>query len=81
MHLATLLIAALIFVTWADVAISTWIVGHSGVEDMMKRDGKETDLFLTDAFFHLSSGIYLAEIVAGGILLWLLWRRLHGGAR
>ena len=79
--LVTIMIGALLFVTWADVAISTWIVGHSGVEDMMKRDGKETALFLKDAFFHLKPGIYLAEIVPGGTLLWLLWRRLCGGSK
>ncbi|MEI7731722.1 MAG: hypothetical protein WCO56_19275 [Verrucomicrobiota bacterium] len=81
MLLGGLLIASLMFVTWAEVGISTWIVGHSGVEDLMEKDGKHTLLFLKDAFFHLSSGIYLAEIVAGSILLWLLWRRFYGEPR
>jgi hypothetical protein len=76
MFLAMLAIASLVFVSWVAVAFSTWIVGHSGVEDLLARDGKHTLLFLKDAFWFLGRGLLLAEIIAGIVLLWLLWRRV-----
>jgi hypothetical protein len=75
--LATLLTASLIFVTWAEIGISTWIVSHSGVEDLMKKDGEEMLLFLKDGFWFLGRGLLLAEAVFGGTLLWVLWGRLY----
>lgn len=76
MVIATLLLFALLFITWAEIAVSSWIVGRSGVEDLMQRDGKQTLLFFKDTFFHLGSGILLAELALGGTLLCLLWHRL-----
>ncbi len=75
--LATLLTASLIFVTWAQIGISTWIVGHSGVEDLMLKDGEHTLFFLKDGFWFLGRGLLLVEAVFGGTLLWLLWVRLY----
>jgi hypothetical protein len=76
MLLATLAVVALVFVTWTDVAFSTWIVGHGGVEDMLARDGKHTLLFLKDSFWLPGRGLLLAAILAGIMFLWLLWRRI-----
>jgi len=78
MLLTALLIASLVFVSWAEIAVSTWIVGHSGVEDLMARDGKQALLFLKDSFWFLGRGLLLAEVVVGGILLWMLWSRHYG---
>jgi hypothetical protein len=77
MLLATLAVVSLVFVTWATVAFSTWIVGRSGVEDLLARDGKHTWLFLKDSFWYLGRGLLLAEIIAGTVFLWLLWRRIY----
>jgi hypothetical protein len=76
MLLATLAVVALVFVSWAAVAFSTWIVGHSGVEDLLAHDGKSTLLFLKDAFWFLGRGLLLAEIVAGIVFLRLLWQKI-----
>ena len=76
MLLATLAVVALVFVTWTAVAFSTWIVGHSGVEDLLARDGKQMLLFLKDSFWFLGRGLLLAEVVVGIMFLWLLWRRI-----
>ena len=76
MTLTALLIVALLLVTWAEIAVSSWIVGHSGVEDLMHQDRKETLLFLKDAFFHYGSEIFLLELGVGVTLLWLLYRKL-----
>ena len=51
MLLATFICGALVFVTWTKIALSRWIVGHSGVGDMMEREGKHTELFFLDVFF------------------------------
>jgi hypothetical protein len=77
MSLATLAIASLVSVTWAAIDFSNWIVGHSGVEDLLKRDGKHTLVFFKDLFWFLGGGLLLAEIIAGVIFLWLLWRRIY----
>jgi hypothetical protein len=77
MSLATLAIVSLVFVTWAVIGFSNWIVGHSGVEDMLNRDGKHTLVFLKDSFWFLGRGLLLAEIIVGMVFLGLLWRRIY----
>ena len=76
MLLATLAVVSLVFVTWTAVALSTWIVGHSGVEDLLEQDGKHTLLFLKDAFWFLGWKLLLAEIIAGIAFLWILWQKI-----
>jgi hypothetical protein len=44
---------------------------------MMQKEGKHTELFFKDVFFHVGPRIPLTEVAVGGIHLWLLWRRLH----
>ena len=77
MFLATLAVVALVFVTWAAIGFSIWIVGHSGVEDLLARDGKHTLLFLKDTFWSLGRGLLLAEIIGGIVFLWLLWQKIY----
>ncbi len=56
----------MIFQTWMMIRLSTWIVGHSGIQDKMISEGATFENFLVDWFFHTGYFAMIpAEAIAG----------------
>ncbi len=79
MHLATLAVGALVFVTWALTKVSSWIVHHDEVWGKMDKEGAGLEHSIAENF-NIAGFLYLPaiEAVIGTVFLALLWRALPG---
>jgi hypothetical protein len=76
MSLATLAINSLIFVSWAMMRVSAWVVYHDEVWAQMDREGAMFEHYLAEAFLQADFLITL-EVICGAGFLGLLWYVLY----
>ena len=80
MSLATLATGSLIFVSWALMRVSAWIVFHDEVSAQMDREGAMFEHYLAEVFLQAGFLITL-EVICGAIFLGLLWYALYHAPR
>jgi hypothetical protein len=75
MILAAFAVGSLLFVTWAMMRVSAWIVFHDSVWQQMDHEGASLEHYLAEAFLQARSVYVLPmEAFCGVVFLVLVWR-------